>query len=98
MRQWSNCGWPVEEQPPSDNAASASATAVTGPCFLLVAGGGHHPQSSHRRGQRSLTASVAQHGITPAGPADPADLGGKLGTWYQRDITAEQGRDGPAPG
>jgi ribosomal-protein-alanine N-acetyltransferase len=32
-------------------------------------------------------------GFTPAGPADPADLGGKPGTWYQRDITAEPGRD-----
>ena len=26
-------------------------------------------------------------GFTPAGPADPADLGGKPGTWYQRDTT-----------
>lgn len=33
-------------------------------------------------------------GFTPTGPADPADLGGRPGTWYQRDITAERGRDG----
>jgi [ribosomal protein S5]-alanine N-acetyltransferase len=25
-------------------------------------------------------------GFTEAGPADPSDLGGKQGTWYQRDI------------
>jgi len=25
-------------------------------------------------------------GFVPAGPADPANLGGKLGTWYQRDL------------
>ena len=32
-------------------------------------------------------------GFTPAEPADPADLGGKAGTWYRRDLTAEPGRD-----
>jgi ribosomal-protein-alanine N-acetyltransferase len=26
-------------------------------------------------------------GFVPAGPADPAHLGGKPGTWYQRDLT-----------
>ena len=25
-------------------------------------------------------------GFVPAGPADPANLGGKPGTWYQRDL------------
>jgi len=29
---------------------------------------------------------LARSGFTPAGPADPADLGGKQGTWYQRDL------------
>ncbi|GGM15774.1 alanine acetyltransferase [Streptomyces fumigatiscleroticus] len=32
--------------------------------------------------QRVLTKA----GFVPVGPADPADLGGKPGTWYQRDI------------
>jgi hypothetical protein len=27
-------------------------------------------------------------GFVPAGPADPAHLGGKQGTWYQRDLAA----------
>jgi RimJ/RimL family protein N-acetyltransferase len=27
-------------------------------------------------------------GFVPAGPADPADLGGKQGSWYRRDLTA----------
>lgn len=30
-------------------------------------------------------------GFTPAGPADPADLGGKPGTWYERDVAEEPG-------
>jgi hypothetical protein len=27
-------------------------------------------------------------GFVPVGPADPAHLGGKQGTWYQRDLAA----------
>ena len=27
-------------------------------------------------------------GFVPVGPADPADVGGKQGTWYQRDLGA----------
>jgi [ribosomal protein S5]-alanine N-acetyltransferase len=33
-------------------------------------------------------------GFIPAGPADPADIGGRVGTWYQRDLAAP----GPAAG
>jgi ribosomal-protein-alanine N-acetyltransferase len=33
--------------------------------------------------QRVLTNA----GFVPVGPAGPADLGGKTGTWYQRDLT-----------
>ena len=29
---------------------------------------------------------LAKAGFIPVGPADPADLGGKSGTWYQRDL------------
>jgi [ribosomal protein S5]-alanine N-acetyltransferase len=29
---------------------------------------------------------LTKAGFVPVGPADPADLGGKRGTWYQRDI------------
>jgi [ribosomal protein S5]-alanine N-acetyltransferase len=34
--------------------------------------------------QRVLTKA----GFTPIGPADPADLSGEPGTWYQRDVAA----------
>jgi ribosomal-protein-alanine N-acetyltransferase len=30
---------------------------------------------------------LARAGFTAVGPAAPADLGGKQGTWYQRDLT-----------
>lgn len=53
-----------------------------------------------RRGLRTLRAATAREnaasqkvltraGFVPVGPADPADLGGKPGTWYQRDLTAD---------
>ncbi|WP_042421278.1 GNAT family N-acetyltransferase [Streptacidiphilus anmyonensis] len=50
-----------------------------------------------RHGLRSLRAAtshanaasqkvLAKAGFVPTGPADPADLGGKPGTWYQREL------------
>ena len=52
-----------------------------------------------RYGLRTLKAATTREnaasqkvltkaGFVPAGPADPADLGGKPGTWYQRDLAA----------
>jgi ribosomal-protein-alanine N-acetyltransferase len=32
---------------------------------------------------------LTKAGFVPAGPADPADLGGKPGTWYQRDLVLQ---------
>lgn len=32
-------------------------------------------------------------GFVPVGPAEPADLGGKSGTWYERDLTVESPPD-----
>ena len=51
-----------------------------------------------RHGLRTLRAAtshdnaasqkvLARAGFVPVGPATPADLGGKPGTWYQRDLT-----------
>jgi ribosomal-protein-alanine N-acetyltransferase len=52
-----------------------------------------------RHGLRTLKAATSREnaasqkvltkaGFVPVGPADPADLGGKPGTWYQRDLAA----------
>ena len=30
---------------------------------------------------------LAKAGFTAAGPADPAEIGGKQGTWYERDLS-----------
>lgn len=32
---------------------------------------------------------LAKAGFVPIGRAEPADLGGKQGTWYERDLTVE---------
>jgi ribosomal-protein-alanine N-acetyltransferase len=52
-----------------------------------------------RHGLRTLRAATSREnaasrkvltkaGFIPAGPAGPADLGGKSGTWYQRELGA----------
>ena len=52
-----------------------------------------------RHGLRTLRAATSREnaasqkvltkaGFLPAGPAGPADLNGKQGTWYQRDLAA----------
>jgi ribosomal-protein-alanine N-acetyltransferase len=53
-----------------------------------------------RHGLRTLRAATARDnaasqkvlskaGFVPVGPADPASLGGKPGTWYQRDLVLQ---------
>jgi ribosomal-protein-alanine N-acetyltransferase len=53
-----------------------------------------------RHGLRTLRAATARDnaasqkvltkaGFVPVGPADPAGLGGKPGTWYQRDLVPQ---------
>jgi [ribosomal protein S5]-alanine N-acetyltransferase len=55
--------------------------------------------AAERHGLRTLRAATSEQnvpsqkvlskaGFVPVGPADPADLGGKPGTWYQRDLSA----------
>jgi hypothetical protein len=57
----------------------------------------HSALPAARHGLRTLRASASHDnaasrkvltkaGFIPAGPATPADLGGKPGTWYQRDL------------
>ncbi|PZS35859.1 MAG: GNAT family N-acetyltransferase [Pseudonocardiales bacterium] len=57
-----------------------------------------------RHGMRTLRAATAHSnaasqkvltkaGFVPVDPAEPADLGGKPGTWYQRDLTVESRPD-----
>ena len=56
--------------------------------------------ASERHGLRTLRAATShaniasqrvlvKAGFAPVGPAGPADLGGKEGTWYQRDLATD---------
>ena len=71
-------------------AGRGVATAAVRELCRLAAG---------RYGLRTLRAATSREnvasqkvlvkaGFVPTGPADPADLGGKPGTWYQRDLAA----------
>jgi ribosomal-protein-alanine N-acetyltransferase len=57
--------------------------------------------AAERHGLRTLRAATSHEnvasqkvlvkaGFVPVGPAKPADIGGKQGTWYQRDLGAER--------
>ncbi|MDH6116006.1 ribosomal-protein-alanine N-acetyltransferase [Kitasatospora sp. GAS204A] len=57
--------------------------------------------AAERHGLRTLRAATSRAnaasqkvlgkaGFVPVGPADPADLGGKPGTWYQRDLVLQR--------
>jgi len=41
------------------------------------------------RGNVASQRVLAKAGFVPVGPADPVDLGGKAGTWYQRDLALQ---------
>ncbi len=64
--------------------------AVRELCRLAVARHGLHTlraaTSRHNVASRRV---LAKAGFVPVGPADPADLGGKPGTWYQLDLVLQ---------
>jgi [ribosomal protein S5]-alanine N-acetyltransferase len=58
-------------------------------CRLAVARHGLRTlRAATARGNAPSQRVLAKAGFVPAGPADPADLGGKPGAWYQRDLAA----------
>jgi RimJ/RimL family protein N-acetyltransferase len=66
-----------------------ATAAVRELCALAAARHGLH--TLRAAASRENTASrkvLAKAGFVPAGPADPAHLGGQHGSWYQRDLTA----------
>ena len=58
-------------------------------CRLAAARHGLHTLRAATSRENTASQKVlTKAGFVPAGPADPADIGGKQGTWYQRDLTA----------
>ncbi len=71
-------------------AGRGVATATVGElCRLAAARYGLRTLRAATSRQNAASQKVlAKAGFVPAGPADPADLGGKPGTWYQRGLAA----------
>ena len=73
-----------------DAAGRGVATAtVRELCQLAAARHGLHTlRAATSHGNVASQKVLAKAGFVPVGPAGPADLGGKSGTWYQRNLAA----------
>jgi [ribosomal protein S5]-alanine N-acetyltransferase len=71
-----------------DAAGHGVATAAVGQLCRLAAAqyGLRTLRAGTTRENVASQKVLAKNGFVPVGPADPADLGGKPGTWYQRDL------------
>ena len=79
-------GYRVAQHVAGQGVATA---AVQDLCRLAAARHGLHTLRAATSHENAASQKVlAKAGFAPAGPADPADIGGKSGTWYQRDLTA----------
>jgi ribosomal-protein-alanine N-acetyltransferase len=66
-----------------------ATAAVRELCGLAPARHGLHTLRAATSDQNAASQRVLiKAGFVPVGPADPASLGGKAGTWYQRDLAA----------
>lgn len=79
-----NLGYRVAEHAAGHGVATATVLEL---CRLAAA---HHGLRTLRaatsHGNIASQKVLSKAGFVPTGPADPADLGGKQGTWYQRSI------------
>ena len=79
-------GYRVAQQVAGRGVATATVLEL---CRLAAARHGLHTLRAATSQQNAASQKVlTKAGFVPVGPADPADLGGKAGTWYQRDLAA----------
>ena len=79
-------GYRVAEHVAGHGVATATVQEV---CRLAAAQLGLHTmRAAVTHGNVASQKVLANAGFAPVGPADPAHIGGKQGTWYQRDLTA----------
>jgi [ribosomal protein S5]-alanine N-acetyltransferase len=77
-------GYRVAQQAAGRGVATASVREL---CQLAAARHGLRIlRAATSHGNAASQRVLAKAGFVPVGPADPADLGGKSGTWYQRDL------------
>ena len=84
-------GYRVAQHAAGRGLASATVREL---CQLAAARHGLHTLRAATSHDNIASQKVlANAGFAPVGPADPAHIGGKQGTWYQRDLTAGDAPD-----
>jgi ribosomal-protein-alanine N-acetyltransferase len=79
-------GYRVAQHAAGQGVATAAVQEL---CRLAAARHGLHTLRAATSHENAASQRVLiKAGFVPVGPADPADIGGKSGTWYQRDLTA----------
>ncbi|WP_416981291.1 GNAT family N-acetyltransferase [Streptomyces sp. T028] len=80
-------GYRVAQQVAGRGVATATVLEL---CRLAAARHGLRTLRAAATHQNAASRRVlAKAGFVPVGPADPAHLGGKPGTWYQRDLALQ---------
>jgi len=80
-------GYRLAQQAAGRGVATATVQQL---CRLAAAQHGLHTLRAATTHQNVASQRVlAKAGFVPIGPADPADVGGKPGTWYERDLALE---------
>lgn len=83
-------GYRVAEHVAGRGVATA---AVRDLCELAVARHGVRTlRAATSHANRASQRVLLKAGFVPVGPADPAHMNGKAGTWFERDPDAERGR------
>ena len=77
-------GYRVAQDAAGHGVATATVREV---CRLAAADHGLHTlRAATSHGNAASQKVLSKTGFAPIGPADPADLGGKPGTWYERSL------------
>ncbi|MCX5191504.1 GNAT family N-acetyltransferase [Streptomyces sp. NBC_00268] len=80
-------GYRVAERAAGRGVATAAVREL---CRLAVVRHGLRPlRAATSRNNAASRRVLTKAGFVPVGPADPADLGGKPGTWYQHDLVLQ---------
>jgi [ribosomal protein S5]-alanine N-acetyltransferase len=83
-------GYRVAQQAAGRGVATAGVREL---CRIAAARHGLHTLRAATSHDNAASQKVlAKAGFVPVGPATPADLGGKSGTWYQRDLQPDLDR------
>jgi ribosomal-protein-alanine N-acetyltransferase len=82
-----NLGYRVAQHVAGRGVATATVQEL---CRLAAARHGLRTLRAATSHQNAASTKVlTKSGFVPVGPAGPADLGGKTGTWYQRDLASD---------